>query len=37
MGILGLAFVAIRWIKQVRDLKRPPYIGLLSNHEIDRL
>lgn len=37
MGIIGLAFIGIRWIVQVRKLKRPPHIGLFTNDEIDRL
>lgn len=37
MGVIGLLCIATRWISQVRKLRRPPGIGLLSNEEIDRL
>lgn len=37
MGIIGLLCIGARWMKQVRNVKRPPNIGLLSNSEIDRL
>lgn len=37
MGIIGLVCIAVRWMKQVQNLRKPPYVGHLSNSEIDRL
>jgi hypothetical protein len=35
--MVGLVSRVIRFVVQLRDLKRPPYIGGMSNDQIDHL